>query len=173
MKDYYAEHDIQLIRRMFAKKPREIPFKSQNYALFKLGMYGNKALTWDSYKEILDSGWKGKVCMRSKKGIARGKTEYNLDINEVPGIIEDWKELGIPEYMISFNQSMPDEHLVIQGEVSRSTFHHRGKLYLYYSTAKLPMNQALNIKAETATGLKVLCLLKGNLDPSSFQIWKP
>ena len=62
-----------------------------------------------------------------------------------------------------FNQSMPDEHLTIQGELMKT----ETGLYLLYSTKKVPMNQALAMKEEHAFGLKALIMLRQNLFPSS------
>ncbi len=137
-----------IIMEVMSRNPKRILNKMENYALYEAGLFGNKAMTWNSYEEILQNGWKGGVCMRSKKGIARSEVKYNVSLKELPKHIDDWKWLGIPEEMISFNQSMPDKHLILQGEILRE-----GELFcLYYSTVKKPMNLALKERSGEIIG---------------------
>ena len=127
------------IKEIMNRSPRKVLDKSECYLLYEAGFFGNKALTWNSYEEIIKSGWNGGVCMRSKKGVARKQVRYNLKLEEVPRNIRQFEELGIPEKMIGFNQSMPDEHLFLQGEVMING----RELYLFGTTVKKPMNVAL------------------------------
>ncbi len=153
-----------IIREVMSRNPKKILDKAENYALYEAGLFGNKAMTWNSYKEILQSDWKGGVCMRSKKGIARSEVKYNVPLKELPKHIEDWKWLGIPEEMISFNQSMPDEHLILQGEILRE-----GNLFcLLYSTVKKPMNIALKEKSQEIIGFDAAKVLRRNLAEESY-----
>ena len=118
--------------------PKQIKSKREFYDLYNKGVLGNRALTWNSYKEILDSGWRGKVCVRSKKGIARKKVAYNVPNKRVRDVIKSWEKQGYTEENIIFNQSMPDERLTVQGEVRIMP----GGYYLTYTTVKEPMNKA-------------------------------
>lgn len=145
------------------KRIGKVPTKKECYVLFESGSLGNKPKTWSSYKEILAAGWKGKVTMRSKAGMARKNVRYNVALKDIPHEIEEWKKQGMKEEHISFNESMPDEHLIIQGEIMRNE---KG-IYLLYSTLKTQMNTALKEKPEHAIGLKANLLLKENLWPSS------
>jgi hypothetical protein len=146
-------------------KEGRINNKEECYLLYEAGIFGNKALTWNSLQEIRDSGWKGEVCMRGRlTQIERGKVVYNLNLNEVPRIIEQFKIDGIPESNIGFNQSMPDEHLVIQGEVMKTWL----GLSLMYTTKKEPMNSALKKESLYAEGLKAKLLLENSMCPSSY-----
>ncbi|MEK6800848.1 MAG: hypothetical protein AABY10_04180 [Nanoarchaeota archaeon] len=155
----------ELIERVRSRDPQTIKNKQEYYALYERGLLGNKPKTWRSYEEIVDSGWTERVCMRSRKGIGRSKTLFNLELSDVPKKIEEWrKEFQIGEEAISFNQSMPDEKLSLQGEFMRCE---KG-LYLYYTTAKKPMNQAFETEAKHASGISALELMKSNLNPESF-----
>lgn len=145
-------------------KNREITNKRNCFLLYEAGLFGNKAITWKSYQEILDSGWKGQVCIRGRSQIARGKVIYNVNINEVPKIIKQFGKEGISEHHLSFNQSMPDEHLVIQGELMRTFL----GLSLWYTTRKVPMNKALITESLYANGLKAKLILENFMDPSSY-----
>ena len=111
--------------------------KEEYYLLYNLGYFGNKLRTWNSYLEIIDSSWNGKVSMRSKRGIDRELVEYGLPLKDVPRKIDKWVKLGHPVDKISFNESAPDNCIIFQGEVSNIV----GGLYLSYSTMKLPMNK--------------------------------
>ncbi len=152
------------IRRIIARK--SVNNKDESYLLYNADIFGNRALTWNSYQEIIESGWKGKVCMRSKKGIDRKKVEYNVPLINIPERIEYWRrEYGIRESGISFNQSMPDKRLILQGEVIISESF---GWYLLCTFEKVPMNQALEISSQTRTGLLAKLLLQHTLCPSSF-----
>ncbi len=146
------------------KSLSEITNKKRCYEFYEAGCFGNKALTWSSYEELIQDGWKGEVCMRSKQGIDRINTRYNLSLNQIPAEIASWKKLGIPEAMIAFNQSMPDEHLIIQGEVTRFNV-----LTLRYSTVKKPMNHAFEEENIEVTGSPAWHLLKKHLDYFSYE----
>lgn len=146
-------------------KSGELRNKDECYLLYNHGLFGNRALAWNSYQEILNSDWKGQICMRGRRTqIKRGKVVYNVDLEEVPKIIKRWGREGIPEDHIGFNQSMPDKHLVLQGEVMR----YGGRLYLLYTKIKKPMNIALNEETLHAEGLKAKLLLEHTLSGSSY-----
>ena len=155
--------NLEIIERVLSRNPRKIFSKEECYALYEEGLLGNKALTWKSYGEILDSGWSGQVCMRSKKGVARKEVRYNLNIDEVPEHIRRFSDIGIPENMIGFNQNMPDKYLLLQGEI----MFNGNKLYLLYSAVKKPMNLALAKRSFTIDGNHAEDALFENLTPES------
>ncbi len=41
--------------------------KKKCYRLYDAGFFGNKALSWNSYQELLQSSWKGDVSIRGKE----------------------------------------------------------------------------------------------------------
>ena len=151
------------IRGIFDKK--RIDNNEECYLLYNQGLFGNRALAWNSYNEILKSGWKGNICVRGRQGIKRGRVVYNIGLDKVLGIIKGWGEEGIPENHIAFNQSMPDEHLTIQGEVMKG---HLG-FVVWYTTIKQPMNIALEKESLYVNGLKAQMLLKKYLSESSYE----
>ena len=142
----------------------QINNKSSCYKLYEAGCFGNKPLTWSSFDEILKSSWKGKISMRSKRGILRRNVIYALPIEKVPLAVKKWKRLGNPESEIGFNQSMPDEHLIIQGEITRFN-----ALTLRYSTLKKPMNQALAEEERECYNEEAYRLIRRSLDSSSYE----
>ncbi len=142
----------------------EINNKKEYYFLYGMGFFGNRPLTWNSIDEIIISGWKGGICIRGSKGIPRIKSRYNLTLKETIDYINQLKKEGIPPEKLTFNQSMPDEHLIIQGEVVRDYKNYS----LTYTTIKKPMNRGLEEETLHAEGIKALFLLKQNLFPSSY-----
>lgn len=154
---------MSIINRVLSRNPPKILSKKENYNLYKNGFLGNKPLCWDSIKDIEDSDWKGKICMRSKLDNKK-ITAYNLTLNEVKEKIKEWEEKGIPRDKITFNQKMPDHTLRIQGEVKRSF---RG-LELRYTKANKPMKQGLKIDENHAYGLEAYEILKYYLFSRSY-----
>ncbi|MEK6898248.1 MAG: hypothetical protein AABX28_02715 [Nanoarchaeota archaeon] len=152
-----------ILDKVLSRKPPKILSKAENYALYEAGLFGNKALTWNSYEEILKSGWHGGICMRSKKGVARKEVRYNIPLEDVPKHIEQFNKIGISEEMISFNQSMPDEHLILQGEVMK----YEMEFYLAYTTIKEPMNKALAAETRYAEGFLAKKLITENVTQES------
>ena len=173
---------------------RLIKNKEECYAFYEEGFFGNKPLTWNSYDEILASGWNGNVCMRSKKGmgVKRNQTTYNVPLEKVPDEIRKWEEVGFPAKTIAFNQSMPDDQLLIQGEYSdwnccafKNLFPKKkgeseqerydrspwsvGLDSLLYTRVKEPMNLALAKETIYVGGtFLVRKILEENLSPSSY-----
>jgi len=146
-------------------KEGKIKYKSDYYFLYEKGFLGNKPLTWNSLDEIAESGWEGRICIRGKKGIARSKSKFDCTIKQAGRYIEKLRIEGIPPEQLTFNQSMPDEHLIVQGEFMRIA----PEIYnLIYTTVKKPMNRALEEETLDVRGLTALNLVKGNLFPSSY-----
>ena len=52
--------------------------KTKNYRLWQGGEYGNKLRAWRSVAEWRDSGFAGKVVLRTV-GVGEGPCAYNLD----------------------------------------------------------------------------------------------
>jgi hypothetical protein len=142
----------------------KISNKADFYLLYHAGILGNKALAWSSYQELLKSNWKGSVCLRSKKGVLRGRVDYNVPFNEVYVKIDEWEREGYSLDSINFNQSMPDDNLILQGEVIDDIL----GWDLRYTTVKKPMNLALDEKENYAKGLAAKMIMRGHLDPSSY-----
>lgn len=138
--------------------------KADYYFLYERGFFGNKVLTWNSLEEIEKSGWDKGICIRGTRGIPRDKARYNFNFEEAKNYVGQLKREGIPPEKLTFNQSMPDEELTIQGEIMRS----KNFYELTYSTIKEPMNRALEKETLHAEGLTALNLIKNNFCPSSY-----
>jgi hypothetical protein len=142
-----------------------IDSKQEYYFLYEKGFFGNKAITWNSLSEMINSGWKGEICIRGKKGISRSKARFNLSLEEARNYIHSLEKEGILEKDLTFNQSLPDEELLIQGEVMRSLENYS----LTYTRVKEPMNYAFAKETLHENGVNALHLLKQNLFPSSYE----
>lgn len=138
----------------------EITSKSQSYALWQQGRFGNKFRTWNSLGEIERSGFTGEVTMRYR-GSANGFCDYRVPVSDILRVQHDWLQRGAQLSLITFNESAPDDCLVLQGEVQQSSEH----LSLTYSMERgLKMREAMT-KAKHASGLTARSLLECHLWP--------
>lgn len=135
--------------------------KKQFYRLWRQGLLGNRPRTWKDAAELERSGYQGKVTVRSSK-LTDWKTLYRVSVSEA--LI-----LGRAELHLTFNESMPDEVLTLQGEVMRS---HR-ELELTYSTQPgLAMKEAMK-ESTKVSGVVALGILHHFLRPASQEeLWE-
>ena len=142
---------------------KRINTKKEFYKLYNAGLLGNRALAWDTYQELLASDWRDRVCIRGV-GIPRNRVRYNIPFEKIHDEIADLESKGFPKSILRFNQSMPDQNLVIQGEVAYLL--HGWEMT--YTTIKIPMNAAFQKETKIARGLAVKVILESAMDPSSF-----
>ena len=157
------ENNFEEINKII--KSKKIQNKKEYYLLYENEFFGNKALTWGTYEEILQSGWKGKVCIRSQRIISgKNKVIFNIPLENLQYEIKKLEEKKILRREMTFNQSMPDDKLLLQGEVMRQM----GEWELLYTTVKKPMNRALEEESLSARGLKAREIIKTYFNPSSY-----
>ncbi len=142
----------------------QINSKKDFYLLYNKGLFGNRPLCWDTYEELLKSSWRNPVCIRSTKGTARSNTRFDVPFLELEKELEDLRNKGVKNNEMSFNQSMPNDKILIQAEIKRTS---KG-LYLLYSTVKKPMNLAFKEEIKHAFGLEALLILETYLYPQSY-----
>lgn len=131
-----------------------ISCKKKFFELYLAGRLGNKLRVFASPSELRESKYNGTVTARSTS--EHDKTcLYRLS----------WQEaIHLPGHFC-FNESAPDDQLLIQGEVMRTP----GGLYLRYSTERsIPIRIAMR-SAKTAQGLKADCILKHFLNTASYE----
>lgn len=134
--------------------------KTMALGMLRAGLFGNTLRTWATVADMRADGYAGPVTMR----YAVGNTPlcaYRVTQEEIPERIEKWASNGADAGRIQFNESAPDDRLVVQGEVQRIP----GGLVLTYSRKRLPMRDALRT-AERAKGLEALMILQRDLWPS-------
>lgn len=134
--------------------------KKENYKLYLKGSFGNKIKSWDSVNSFQNDLYKGSVSVRYK-GLPGQFCYYN--VNNINLILRDIISKGGKKENVIINESAPDEHLTIQGELMRNEL----GLYLFYSTEKGKMRDCLK-NGKSINGLRVKLLLEYYLSPSSY-----
>ena len=148
-----------------SEKTNRINSKKDCYELYQKGFFGNKPITWNSIEEIVQSKWQEGICIRGIKKIGRTKVKYDLSLEEAKNYVNLLKEGGILEKDLTFNQSLPNNELTIQGEFMRSE-----KSYsLLYTEVKEPMNLALKKESKWVEGVTALTIIKEKFSPSSYE----
>ena len=138
--------------------PSIIDTKEKFYALWEKGLLGNKPRTWTSREALASSGFTGTVSARTRGAGPGGKAVYRLSVLDALAASTDWLD-------VTFNESAPDELLLLQGEVARLSC----GLYLHYDTTPgLKMREAMKV-AKDAYRVVALLLLRSYLWPSSFE----
>jgi hypothetical protein len=155
--DLWADADV--LGRVFSRNPRTVRFKHEAYALFLGGFFGNKPRTWKDYRTLMGDNFKGNVSIRSRAGMGRSRVQYGVSMENVSEVVDRLSGQGICVDDLTFNESMPDDHLVIQGEVTMAP----GGLWMHYSTAKDRMNAALAEDPKHAKGFDAQRLLKDGM----------
>ncbi len=155
------------LAEVLSRDPPAILNKSEYYHLYQQGFLGNKPLSWNSYADVLKSHWRGEVCIRNRR--SSSQTIYNIPFNELERVVKDLCRDGQNLRDLTFNQSLPDDKLLIQGEVIYSPIGRQIGLNLNYSDAKKPMKISLRERELFASGLDALLLLKKNLNSASFE----
>ena len=99
--------------------------KVQMYEMLKAGKFGNTARNWGSYRELVESGYRGLVGVRSlvPGGAFRAYTPFDQ----------------VKDEAAVYSEMQKDEGILLQGEVYRSV----EGLYLFASKAKTHMRAAL------------------------------
>lgn len=155
--------DLEVIQKAFSSG--RVATKKDFYVLYKHGVLGNKPLAWSTLEELQKSSWRNPVCIRSTKGTARSNTRFNIPFSELEKELENLRQTGVKDSEMSFNQSMPDTHLLIQGEIKRT----ENGLYILYTTVKKPMNQGLREESKHAFGLEAQMIMQTHLWPQSYE----
>lgn len=117
--------------------------KAQFRAMWLAGKFGNKPRVWRSYDEIVAAGYHGNVAFRMHVPNSK-HTRYGVQASQIPTALEELSRVGIQAKDVWFNESAPDDRLVLQGEYFDGE---KGPaLYdrcLTYSRAKTQMKTAL------------------------------
>lgn len=133
-----------------------------SFKLYASGEFGNKLRTWEDLNSLLIDTYSGTVTMRYA-GKYNKWCSYNISKDKVRNEILRWESEGADISLIRFNESAPDENLIIQGEISEDS---NLGLILSYSTDKVKMRQAMENPKE-CLGWEALAMLKKHLSPLS------
>jgi len=141
--------------------------KTNFVARYNTGEFGNRSPTWDSY-----SDWRQnhepcayrEPMFHLRNRVIGGPTIYNVTPMMMGTMMRCMFSKGVANENIYISEMCPTEGTTIQGEVMRSP---QG-LYLFYSTIKKPMRDALRERGQEATGLKAKMLLQHHLNQRSY-----
>lgn len=150
-----------MLENCLAKTQPTILTKHQFVRLYKEGVFGNAAPTWNTLEEWERSHDHGKFHIRNR--IAGGATFYNLDCEEVPVV---WRTCGVDQTNLYISSMAPHQHNLIQGEVQQSERHLD---LLWTDVPNLPMREALAAKAVQSSGIMAVCLLRKHLCSRSYE----
>ena len=134
--------------------------KRDFYELFQKGLLGNKPKTYNSLEEILTSDYSGYVSIRSRTKPSF-KTLYDIAYHNIENTLNRF-ELNPNE--VSLTEQIPDDKIIIQGEIMLSSKHYD----LTYSTIKEPMKLALAKESIFVQGLKALNIIKNAMNINSY-----
>lgn len=136
--------------------------KQQMYSMLLAGRFGNFVRAWDTLPEVLASGYRGLVSLRSRER-SNPVRLYHVPIEELPATVTKLP----PEHQRAgfvFSESPPDHKRTLQGELCRD----ESGYYLHYSFSPEPMRTALAQDGRHARGLTAKSLLETYLEPSDY-----
>lgn len=135
--------------------------KREYYDLWKAGVLGNRPRTWATRQEFIASGYSGLTTVRFLQADRKGA------VTHVPAR-EAREVFPTEDGNIFWNESMPDDLLLIQGEVCESPAAFGGKLTVRFDdTPGLSMRQAIP-KFRQLEGAGAVYLLKTRCTPDSY-----
>lgn len=137
-----------------------IETKSQMYRLLESGRFGNYPISWPSVRDIVSSGFSGRVSVRSRQ-VANPIRLYGIPIAELRRTLSQLPtEQRNAE--LTFSEFVPHEtHGTIQGEYDGFN--------LTYSLVRAPMRIALEKQLLHADGPRARWILKRHLEATDYE----
>lgn len=86
--------------------------KVDYYRRWVAGEFGNRPQAWETWDEVVASGYRGPVVVRGRKSGSQ-LARYRLAFEDAK------KHIAGREREFSFNEPTPDDDLLIQGELER------------------------------------------------------
>lgn len=136
--------------------------KTDSYYHYSRGAFGNKLRTWATYEELINSDYKGVLCIRYNEPGSRF-CRYDVPISEVGDRVKELIREGAVFEKMVYSEMAPDSHLTIQGEFMRSIQY----IDMLYSNEQVPMRRTKEWK--WITGVSALELIRSNFSPSSYE----
>lgn len=147
--------------------------KQENYLLYHKGYYGNHLKFWSSLAafslDLKTGDWDEHTPVALRTSTTPGIQLPNYCVptapNEVFPLALRWFMLhNISLSDVVVNEIGPDDSIVLQGEIMRTTKHYD----LHYSEVKMLMRPALKFGGKHAHGLLALEKVRSVMDASSF-----
>lgn len=142
----------------------EITTKDQYYQLWKNLSLGNRIEVFENLDEFLRSGFTGRISIRYREPGSPFKAFY-IPADKVLSKVEEFIDRGASRHLFTFNESTPDDRLLIQGEAQYINV--LGGLHLTYNTKQCSMKEAM-ANPQTAHGLKAKIIMEHYMNPKSF-----
>lgn len=147
--------------------------KPNGLALWRQGYFGPTWPTWQTYKELVQSGFRGRVAIRYVSSTGNGPCVYDIPFADAKERLDQLVAEGWDRDRCYFNSSEnPDSALVLQGEWYNGPYQDDGVTrhdYLLYSCYKAKMRIALQKEPQNAYGLRSTMLLRAVMTPSSWE----
>lgn len=145
---------------------KHCPIRSKALALSLIqeGTLGNTLRAWTSLQEVFASGYRGTLTLRYAGEAGGGLCRYEVPLAEVATVMRDWTQAGANPDLVRFNESAPDQFLLLQGEVTRLPC----GLTLFGSTQPGKMREALRKMGRHLYGLQAKLILEYHLDAASY-----
>jgi len=151
-----------LTKNFYATLPKpvinKVRSKEEMKKLLVSGMLGNTLRVWDYYNLVRDK-YNGMVTIRHNEADSK-LCKYSVSQSDILKTISEWN-VSIDEFY--FNESAPDDRLILQGEYTFYKDH-----ILFFSKEKKPMREAL-MSGKHKHGSDVICLLHKNMNQKSFK----
>lgn len=141
--------------------------KKQFYKLWKGLKLGNRIQVFENIDEFLTSGWIGLTSIRYKEPGSPYKA-FHIPAHKVLDKVAEFVAQGANKQLFTFNESAPDDCLLIQGEIQYIYELGHG-LTLTYNTKKCAMKEAMEHPL-TATGLRAKMIMEYYMNPKSFDM---
>jgi len=138
--------------------------KSESYNLYEKGAFGNKLRIWNNLESLLQDSYNGAVTIRYIDGYNKW-CQYNVKQNELNNMLDTFVQDGANIDKFRFNESAPDNHLLIQGEFVEDVEY---KYILSYSTDKVKMRDAMHYPNELL-GINAFHLMQNYLSKKSMR----
>lgn len=135
----------------------KIRTKAEMYRRWYAGELGNTPRTWTTLAEFERSKFTGLVGIRSL--VRGGPCLYYNDPKDLPKLIATWP------CAYSLTEAMPDDHLLLHGEIQRTE---RGLVLTYGDQPSTKMRDAMK-SPKTAIGLVASMILRARLWPASLE----
>ncbi len=140
-----------------------IQTKAEFLNLWNHGLLGNKLRSWDCFQALeADPQSPYLVNMRTRQ-TGNSFVKYGVIRPHVPVFMRDWNGFGVKPEEVFFNEPAPDEELVVQGYLMRST----DFFDLDYNEAKLKMRDAM-MNPKSMSGSAVMRYLRPKMTQDSW-----
>lgn len=138
-----------------------IASKQQMKRMLAAGEFGNTLRSWASYEEMVASGYRGKVYVRSDLWSA-----INARMNEVPfeEVLSTLKKHEIDPATCRYFENPPNGQRIIQGEICQQP-----ELFFTYSLLQKPLSDSLHLDPHHASGVAARLILRDYLRPESVE----